>query len=168
MSMIGNLLRVSSEELHSYLMDSELLDRRVEAEDFSADPNLLDIDKTWEAIFYTITGGSTAATVEDAPTPIGWAVFNPAIIDADQDLGYGPASYSTAAQVKEISAALNNFTTADFLYKFDPHNMTKKGIYPGYWNKKVHLTYILEYFDGIKAFYQEAANNDQAVIMFIN
>ena len=59
MGMIGNFLRVSSAELEEYLKDSSLLENRIydeECED--EDPNMIDIDKSWDGIIFLLTGQS--------------------------------------------------------------------------------------------------------------
>ena len=108
MSMIGNLLRVSSGELEAYLKDSSLLEARLDAAlDNDDDPNLVDIEKSWDGINFLLTGSG----IGDTDHPMEKVLFSMQYIDEQQDLGYGPGNYVTAAQVKELHEALSKLTT---------------------------------------------------------
>ncbi len=53
MSMIGNLLRVTKAELEEYLKDSSLLEKSIyDEETDDENPNLVDIDKSWDGIVF--------------------------------------------------------------------------------------------------------------------
>ena len=87
MSMIGNFLRVTKTQLEDYLKDSTLLETRIyDEESDDEDPNLVDIDKSWEGILFLLTGQN----LETIDHPLAKVLFSGQIIDEDQDLGYGP------------------------------------------------------------------------------
>lgn len=165
MSMIQYFLRVTNNELESIIENSTLLEEAIDSE-----PNgkLLDIDKSWEGIFF-ILSGCRLANFNDAQPPIKWAIFGDAIIDEDQDFGYGPAEYRTSKQVKAIAEALENFSDERFkevITKTDA-NITSE-IYPFViWSEDDEIQeYFLDNFIQLKEFYSEASKNNEAVISF--
>ena len=166
MSMIGNYMRVSNDELEEFLADSSKLENRV-YESEEPDPNLIDVDKAWDAIFYLLTG-KTLATSQEAAPPLAWISFPPNEIDPEQDMGYGPACYTTQEQTKELSEALGKINTEQFASSYDGKRMMELGIYPEIWDGDDGLEYVTDYFADLKKFYKIAAANNQAVIIFIN
>jgi Domain of unknown function (DUF1877) len=167
MSMIGNYLRVTNEELQEYLKDSSKLESRVYDERDSEDPNLLDVDKSWEAIFFLLTGQSLASSDEAVP-PFSWILLGSNEIDPDQDMGYGPATYTTAEETKDLSAAINKISTDEIKSRYNGSEMNKAGIYPEVWTESESAEYLFGNFNSLKDFYTTASTNNQAVIIFIN
>ncbi len=167
MGMIGNYLRVSKEELQSYLADSSLLEVRVYDEENLSDENLIDVDKTWEGLFFVLTGQSLE-TAEKADTPLLWTLSPLQIIDPDLDMGYGPATYSTVEQTKEVSTAINRISIEEVKNRFNGEVMMEMGIYPNSWVDNESLEFLIENFILLKDFYNRAAAEGQAVIIFIN
>ena len=60
MGMIGNLVRVSNDELNQFKQNSELLEEKVYAEDSYDQDWYMDLDKSWEALHYLTNGKSVA------------------------------------------------------------------------------------------------------------
>jgi hypothetical protein len=163
-SMIGHLLRVTNDELNAYLKNSSLLEERVYNDNGAEDPKLVDIDKSWEGILFLLTGQS----LESFDHPLGKALFSGQDIDAEQDLGYGPAQYLTPEQVKEVNAALSPITEEELAKKYDAKRMTELELYPSVWEEEGILDYLLEYFKDVQATYATAAANNEAVITFVS
>ncbi|MGC4102143.1 YfbM family protein [Ferruginibacter sp.] len=167
MSMIGNLLRVSNIELESYIKNSALLEQRVYPEIYVKDPYLLDLDKSWESIFYLLTG-CTSADSEKASPPLSFVIFNGNVIDEEQDMGYGPANYVSPEQAKEIAGALPELERESLYAKFESLKSADAELYPFNPDSGDMFDYIFSYYKEMKAFYETAAENGQAVISFIN
>jgi len=169
MGMIGNYLRVSNEELEAYLKNSSELEDRIYKDDAEGDDNLIDIEKSWDGIFFLLTGKSIS-TFDEAAAPLCWILSGPQEIDPDQDLGYGPATYITAEQTKEISRAMENFSRNELEKAYDGKRMTELSVYPGIWDDPHDdaLDYLVENFNTLRDFYHQAAIANQAVITFIN
>lgn len=164
MSMIGNFLRVSETELNSYLADSSLLEKRVYTDEMEEhDPQLLDIDKSWEGILFLLTGQGAENTVH----PMSALFFSGQLVDETQDIGYGPAHYLTAEQVRTLNPLIAAISTAELGARYDADKMTELGIYPEMWRATGMDSYLTEYFEVLQAFYAEAAKNGEAVIAFI-
>ena len=165
--MIGNLLRVSQSELEEYLMNSKALEERVYPEEYSEDPNLLDLDKAWESIYFLLTG-CTSSDFEKAKPPLSLILFNGTLIDENQDMGYGPATYASPTEVKEIATSLPDIVRENLRPKFESLKSQESELYPFNPESEDMFDYIFEYYSKMKEFYQLAAKNDQAVISFIN
>jgi len=167
MSIIGNLLRVSKSELEQYLTNSTLLEERVYPEEYIEDPNLLDLDKSWESIYFLLTG-CTSTDFEKAEPPLSLILFNGTIVDDNQDMGYGPATYSSPEEVKEIASTLPDVNRETLSLKFQSLKSKEAELYPFNPDSEDMFDYIFEYYAKMKEFYLAAAKNDQAVISFIN
>ncbi|WP_343558605.1 YfbM family protein [Sphingobacterium sp.] len=167
MSMIQNFLRVNSETLNSFLTDSHLLRNMVYSKEAIHLNNLIDIDKAWEGIFFLLTGESIG-TYDQALPPLSWLLVGPNDIDRNQDMGYGPATYTDIEQTRRIDLALQETSAEELTQRFDSITMLEKDIYPTIWDEENALDYLLQYFEDLKAFYHMAALQHEAVILFLN
>ncbi len=168
MSMIGYLLRVSNEQLEAFKTNSNLLESFIDEEPESENRNMVDLDKSWDAINFMLTGKSLEE-LEEAEPPLGMVIFSGQVIDEEQDLGYGPAHYVTPVQVKEISDALSAISRDEFCSRYAVEKLNEQSIYPEGWTDEEDLlTYIADNFESLKGFYADAANEDEAVISYLS
>ena len=165
--MVGNYLRVSNSELEEFMTDSSKLEARIYDDDSENDKSLISVDKSWEALFFVATGNSMAG-MDTVALPLRWLLDPPQEIDPEQDLGYGPASYTTSEQTKEINSALLNLSASEIRTRYDGKKMNQLDIYPGGWDQPGSLEYVTDYFNCLKDFYGKAAEENQAVIFFVN
>lgn len=164
MSMIGNLLKVTETELKEYIADSTKLENRI-YNDGVEDPMLVDIDKAWAGILFLLTGQN----IDSLNHPLAKVFFNDKVIDADQDMGYGPANYLTPAEVSEINNQISKISTQDFKKNFDAKKMEELEVYPTIWDEGDEaFVFLSEYFKTLQKAYSDAAQNNQAIITFIN
>ena len=165
MSMIANLLRVTKSELEEYLNDSSLLESRIyNDESDEEDPNLVDIDQSWDGIVFLLTGKS----FENNTHPLAKVLFSEQFIDEEQDLGYGPAQYVTAELVKELHEQIASISNDELRTRFDANKMKEANVFPEVWENPETVDYLIEYFETIKEVYALAAKSDEAIITFIN
>lgn len=165
MGMIANLIRVSEGELNDYLANSSLLKDKLDELYADTDDDILnDIDKSWEGIFYLLTGGSIAENFEH---PMAAVLFSDQLIDPEQDLGYGPANYLLPSQVKDLKDKLFQITTLHLRDAYNPNRMNQEGVYPEDWGVD-GFDYLNEYFEVVKSVFSKAAANNQAIITFIS
>ena len=162
MSMIGNVLAVTNDELQSFLADSSLLEDKIYNDAENA--QLEDLDKTWEGILYVLTGENLASLTH----PLGRVLFSGQLVDADQDLGYGPAHYLTPAEVAELNESLASLTEVQVREKYDGEKMNELGIYPQIWDEEESFDYLYGNFTTLQQMFARAAQNSQAIITFIN
>lgn len=160
MSMIGNYLAVTQEELDQLYSSPKKLTTFLYEERSN---DILDVDKSWHAIHFTLTG-----TPNGGDAPLANVVFGVTPI-SDEDVGYGPALGTNAETVKTIANALNKITEIQFKEKFDAYALANAEIYPQIWDEGDDaMDYVATYFSELRDFYREAAEDDLAIITFIN
>jgi hypothetical protein len=167
MSMIGNLLRVTKTELDEFLKDSSLLEKTIyDEETDDENPNLVDIDKSWDGILFLLTGQNVA----NLDHPLAKVLFSGQLVDEEQDFGYGPAHYLTPEQVKVLNNQISIITDADLKQKYDPKKMEELEVYPTIWEEEGDeaFDYLSEYFKELQQVYSSAAKNGEAIITFLN
>jgi len=165
MSMVGNLLRVSKTELEDYLNDSSLLEDNIYNEEDDENLNLINIDKAWDGIIFLLTGQNFMGA---ASHPLSKILFSSQQIDEEQDLGYGPAHYLTPEQVKELNEQISKISETELAAKYDAKKMAELEVYPGIWDDTNALNYLSDYFKDVQKIYAEAAENNEAIITFLN
>lgn len=164
MSMIGFLLRATPAELEEYMNDSTLLETKMAEEELDEE-KLVDIDKAWDAIIYLLTGEGYATSEH----PLRNVIFSGQLVHEEQEMGYGPAHYNTPEQVAELSALLDKINADELRAKYNPADMEEKDIYPSVWEDDEEIvTYLLDNFESVRAIYADAAQNGEAVVMFIS
>ncbi|MFV0331834.1 MAG: YfbM family protein [Dysgonomonas sp.] len=168
MSMISNFLRVSQEELDSFLENSALLEDRFYNEGDDEDPCMLDIDKAWDGIIYLLTGKSIQGIDMSDQSGLHTVILSGQLIDPEQDMGYGPAHYLTPDQVQELSATISKETRESMLSRFKPADM--HDVYPTIWEEEGEeaFDYVFANFQELQKFYAQAAKENQAVISILN
>ena len=123
----------------------------------------IDIDKAWHGIHYLLTGSAESNESLASKVIMGGEDIGP-------DRGYGPAQLLKPDEVKDI-ARLLDATTPDALRKrFKPKEMTDAKVYPDIWVRDGDeaLSYVLDYYKKLAAFYKRAAERGQAVIFAIS
>ena len=168
MSMICYLVRVPAGMLELFRKKSSLFESYLDSEDIDKNGHRLDLDKSWDALNYLLTG-HTLDTIEEAEPPLSDIIFSGQILDEDQDMGYGPAQYLEPEQVKEIHSALTGISVSDIREKYDAGGMNEKNVYPAAWkDNEEDKNFILDSFEDLKAFYEDAAEEGQSVISFLS
>lgn len=161
MGMIGYFFRTDDETLEKIRNGStaEVVFQK-EMEDY-----LLDIDKTWHAIHFIVTGHKYDGAEGNI---LNQLIFGETPVN-DDDLGYGPAMLTEKNTVAQIAAALNEWEKEAFRAKFHIQDMKENEIYPVLDDEEEEdfFTYVWEYFVILKEFYQKAANEGQHVLTFI-
>jgi len=167
MSMIGIFIPLTAQELEKYVADSTLFDLMLDdALDEERNPDWLDIHKWWDALSFLLTGVGPDEIAKAAP-PLSWTIFGAHVLDPDQDLGYGPASYLTPPEVKELAAALSGISVSQLKANYDSAKMNELELYPNNWDDE-DINFLLPYFEQLKKFYAKAAANNQAVITYLS
>ena len=165
MGMIMYLLRISKQELESYIDKPELfLENRVD------DAYSMDIDKAWGGILYLLTGKAFASgSPEDEVDSLNRIFFSAQLFDEDMDVGYGPAHYLTPEQVAGINHKIASLTEADLKSHYDPVAMNKeKKLYPSLdWNEKI-FDYLYFHFQALQSFFATAASRGEAIVTYLS
>lgn len=157
MSMIGHFLSVPQAELDALRADPEQVQEALFTTHEDDDVN---VEKAWHGIHFLLTG-----KIVPGEGPLDHVVFGHAPI-GEEDLGYGPAMASDAADVADIAAALEAVTDDELRTRFDPDAMDE--IYPNIWDEgDGALDYLMEHLQEVRAFYRNAAAQGHAVITWL-
>ena len=160
MSMIGSLLAVPQAELDELYDNPKTITSVLYG---SRSDEAADLDKTWHAIHFMLTGEQYEGT-----PPLCNAIFGMQPI-GEEDVGYGPALGTPADIVQRIAVKLSAISDPDFCARFDSDALMQADIYPQIWDDEEILNdYILPNFKALRNFYMKAAENNYAVITFIN
>nr|WP_315000150.1 YfbM family protein [uncultured Capnocytophaga sp.] len=165
MGMIMYLLRISKQELESYIDKPDLfLENRVD------DAYSMDIDKAWGGILYLLTGKAFASgSPEDEVDSLNRIFFSAQFFDEDMDVGYGPAHYLTPEQVAGIHRKIASLTEADLKARYDPEAMNEEEkLYPSLdWNEE-DFEYLYSHFQALQSFFATAASRGEAIVTFLS
>jgi hypothetical protein len=125
-----------------------------------------DLDKAWHGIHYLLT-----KTADGGEPPWSFLLAGGRTV-GDIDVGYGPARVFTSAETKLILDALVRLTDDELRSRFDPADMTSKGIYPDIWSpgapEHETLGYLLEYFSVLRRFLREAAEAKVGIVVALS
>ncbi|MBM0656439.1 YfbM family protein [Capnocytophaga genosp. AHN8471] len=164
MGMIMYLLRISKQELESYIDKPALfLENRVD------DAYSMDIDKAWGGILYLLTGKAFASgSPEDEVDSLNRIFFSAQFFDEDMDVGYGPAHYLTPEQVAGIHRKIASLTEADLKARYDTEAMNEEEeLYPSLdWNEE-DFEYLYFHFQALQSFFATAASRGEAIVTFL-
>lgn len=163
--MIGNYRRVSLEELSRLRENPESISDFLYSETEQAPPagRRLDIDKTWHAIHFLLTGSSWEGSY-----PLVCVVMGGESIGT-QDVGYGPARFLTPAEVKDVANSLDEISVSDLLERYDPDALNAEEIYPQGWSDaEEERKYIGQYYSQLTEFFRKAAHADDAMLVYLN
>lgn len=164
MSMIGNYCRVSESLLATICANPDSISDFLYSDD-DQEPNgsRLDLDKSWHAIHFLLTGSQW-----EGDYPLVCVVMGGECI-GEQDVGYGPARYLTSQQVKEVATAIEKITASKLLEKFDAERMNQEEIYPHGWrNSQEERDYIGQYYSSLVKFFKDTADAGDAMIVYLN
>ncbi len=181
MGMVANFLRVEEELLERFIEDPMLLEEYVYGEhmnDLNAsyfskaelelkNKNQIDIDKSWDAINYLL-GNKAYIKNTNNPHLLKSIMFSDQVVDPEQDLGYGPAQYTRAAQVKNVNKELTLLNEEDVMNTEDYLDERGSKLYVVNFDNKDELKYIIDNFILLKDFYNAASENGQAVLFYVS
>lgn len=161
MGMQGTYVAISKHDLEAIEKDAN--------EVLNIDSNIrLDIDKSWQALHYTLTGD-----LEDGEPPMSYVV--PTNLDNSLDLEV-PDLETFILTNKQVKEAYQHMTTIDkgaFSKMYNLENMVEDGVYPLSSadledEPNNFMEYLYENLEAIKAFYKQAIEEDKAVVFYIS
>ena len=187
MSMILRLVTLSDTNIENLLRDPPLVWRVIAPDDLEpyeaareqegrSDPNPPDLfsasgegysehlDKAWHGIHYLLTGTAWEGTM-----PLSFLLAGGREV-GDIDVGYGPARVFTAAETKEIAAALATVHAPGLRARFDAHDMAVKDIYPSIWDRTAQdddpLGYLVAYFGTLRGFLGQSVQDGLGFVVY--
>ena len=123
---------------------------------------MLNLDKSWHAIHFLLTGDAGGA-----PYPLG-LVMGGEDIGADQ--GYGPARLIEPDEMLDFSAALSALSDAELKKRYDPAEMAQHHVYIADslveegeegWN------YLVSFLLGLRRFAERCVQTNSGAIILI-
>lgn len=162
MSIVLNFAAVTPETLDRFVAAPDELGAFLYPDKAGENPGelFIDVDKAWHGIHFLLCGQA-----EGGEPPLSDAVLGGTVID--EDLGYGPARFLTAGQVKQVAVALEAIDSATLASRFDPAAMSAQQVYPQMWSAgQEALDYLLEAYNRLREFYARAGTSGYAVLLF--
>jgi hypothetical protein len=123
----------------------------------------IDVDKAWQGLHYLLTGAATEGEGPQSLAIFGGEEFGP-------EIGIGSTRFLTPEQVRDVSAALADFSETELRANFNPQDMAAQKIYPNViWVRdgEEALDYLLDSFRSLAEFYADAAARGDGVLQWI-
>jgi len=124
-----------------------------------------DIDKAWHGIHYLLTG-----TAWEGKPPLNFLVSGGREV-GKVDVGYGPARTLTAAETREVAAALVLLDDETLRRRFAPAEMMRLEIYPEIWDRDPDeddsLGYLMEYLSELRGVVNTASAQGLGLLVTI-
>ena len=119
----------------------------------------ISLDKAWNGLHYLLNG----LCDED---PMGGKLLH------GIDAGYGPPGLLSPDEVQKCALELSAIDEQTLRDRYDPADMMVEEIYPTVWDRdeerEGNLDWLLATFRNVRAFYQDAAQQGNAVLYFIS
>jgi hypothetical protein len=162
MSMIGNFLQLSSEELAALIADPSGVQSFIYPEGEECE-NSIDIDKAWHGIHYLLAGDAWGGEPPLANVVLGGT-------EIGEDFGYGPARYLTADEVRAVANALKDITAELLRSRYVASELSKNEIYPEIWDDPDDdaVGYLASYYQTLRDYYIDAAAKKSAMLKYLN
>jgi hypothetical protein len=164
MGMIGYFAAVNQDDLDRLRDDPGLIEEYLYPNDGGdGPPYYVDVDKAWHGIHFMLTGKP-----EGGAEPLSLAVLGGE--EVGDDMGYGPARFLTPEQVRRVAAALEKLSIDEFASRYAPKEMEAAKVYPEViWlrDEQEALNYVLEKYQQMIAFYQDAAARGDGAILWL-
>ena len=158
MGMTGNYIAVDGETIVK-IASGELQLEELNPNEYPS----LDIDKSWQAILYTLCG-----EVFNGEPPLGYLV--PLLEDQALDfLDYG-AFYVSPEQVAAAVEAISGISEPDMRNLYNFEGMVLEAIYPVLEDedRDEFFSYMFAHFADLRSFYETARTGNQGIIFWIS
>lgn len=167
MSMIGEYVRLTPAELDRALSDPEwaceythdLRDTEYETESDVVQARCHDIDKTWHALDFLLRRLHFPVDIVFGEEPVPGAT----------DWGYGPPRHLTSEHVRVAAEALAAIPSASLVDGVGPQDLADAEIYPDVvWQRGEPLDYVTDHYELLSEFFQAAAADGHAMLLWIS
>jgi len=163
MGMATFFTPVGAEMLAQLREDPESVEEFLYPDDGEGEPEgSIDIDKAWDGMHFLLTRIAADGRPALADAVLGGEPIGP-------ELDFGPARVLGPDQVKQIAQELSTVTPDMLAAAYDPAAMSAAEVYPDIWERDGQdaLDYVTDFLPDLQAFYAEAAQRGDAVILCI-
>jgi len=120
----------------------------------------LSLHKSWHCLHFLLTGKSW----EPVDSSLGKAIMGgKEIPDRQGVMGYGPIRYLTPEEVRQVAEALAEFPIAARASAFDSVAAEEAKVYV----PEHDAEELTHHFDQLKGFYRDAANKENAMLLWV-
>ena len=162
--MIGNLLRLPENDLQELIEDPDLLDAHLfpTSEVAISKERHLELPGVWHILHFLLTGSEWDGEGVPAKVVLGGTPVS------DEDVGYRPAHYLSALEVKEVAEALQAISGEELWAAMDARSLREAKLYavdPNACDRVKAAT--LSSLERVRIFYRQAAENGHAVVKYL-
>ncbi|MEU6212165.1 YfbM family protein [Streptomyces sp. NPDC047023] len=165
MSMNGEYLRVTPEELTRALKDPEwAMDFAEEIQDSQDDETPLaearhfTTHQTWNMLDFLLKRSVFLVDI----------VHGEEALPKADDWGYGPPRYVTADRVRLAADALTRMTYDQLIQGVDHGELTTAEVYPQIWDSPTSLDWARDLFAALTKFFEAAAADGHAMVIWLD
>jgi len=162
--MILYVRRVTDSELQSLKADPAIMPTFVFEPDAQARGDLIDFDKAWQAVHFTLSGAEYYSD-----SPLGVLLSNGETVGVD--LGYGPPWVISHPSLAAFHSALSALTDEDIRSRFDPKALVENDIY-GFEDCMEYpaeaLEYLMQGIPSLRKFAERCASTGASALAFIS
>lgn len=163
MSMIWTAYALSESQVTSIKDDESLLGELLEELEEQDDADgFVEIDQSWNGIFWLLTG-----QVESAEGVLGDAILGGEALE--EEFGYGPPKLLSPERVVAVARALEGIDAETLRARFDAEAMRAAGVYPeGIWSEAgIFDEFIAPNHRDVQRFYTHAASTGSWVLQLL-
>jgi len=161
MSMIGNFLGISPDDLNALIADPSRVESFIYPDDEEHE-NCIDVDKAWHGIHFLLAGDTWGGKPPLANVVLGGT-------EIGGDVGYGPARFLTADDVRAVADAIKEITPDKLSELYDATNLSQNEIYPDIWGDDDDaVAYLTSWYQTLRSYYLDAAAKGQAMLKYLN
>lgn len=163
MSMIGNYLLLSTEQLAVLVADPAQAEALAFPENGELPSDAVDIDKSWHLIHFLLNGEAWGGDGPLSQVVLGGTEL------PDTDAGYGPFRYLQPAEVQAASDALTEISSQELWGLFNADQAQAAEIYPQGWSgDDEEREYVQSHFESLQQLYSKAAASGKAMLLYLS
>lgn len=159
MSMIGEYARLTPAELDRAVREPGWVQKFIEELAEGTPERCLDVDKAWDSLGFLLRR-------IDFPVDI---VYGGETVPGAEEWGYGPIRYLTAEQVRTAAAALAVTPSEALVRDVLVAELAEANLYPRIAkDDELWLTYVVDNYEGLIPFFQAAARDGDAMLVWLD
>ena len=165
MSMCAYFESISPAKLRKLKANPEVIHDLVFTDSFDKENNaFFDLHKSWQSLHFLLTGTAWDVDEENALSQV---VLGGEEIGPDA-FGYGPARMMVPDLVKRISQALDKVDFVEVKGRYSEAQFQEADLYAfGGEDFAEELDVLVDYLDGLREFYAEAAARGDAILTYL-